>query len=184
MIDDPSTAAAGAIRFPQKMRNFLRPYTPKRLAATYNQRLGVRRFMDCRVIRGKRCDSCPPRRVGPDISKFMCPRKTVRNRRNRRRERDFRELQPVAFRNLYDAVNRDDTVTICIIVRRRLNRLVIQVSIVLPQADSSSADEIIVDKRYNTYVTLTCMFCLEIFLLWYIFELEIIITRRNIFNSI
>lgn len=45
MIDDPSTAAAaavaggGTIRFPQKMRNFLRPYTPKRLAATYNQRL-------------------------------------------------------------------------------------------------------------------------------------------------
>lgn len=55
MIDDPSAAAAaavGAIRLPQKMRNFLRPYTPKRFAATYNQRLGVRRFMDCRVIRG------------------------------------------------------------------------------------------------------------------------------------
>lgn len=55
MIDDPSTTAAvagGAIRFPQKMRNFLRPVTPKRLAATYNQRLGAYRFMDCRVIRG------------------------------------------------------------------------------------------------------------------------------------
>lgn len=49
MIDDPSTAAAaaGAIRFQQKMRNFLRPYTPKRFAATHNQRLGACRFMDC-----------------------------------------------------------------------------------------------------------------------------------------
>jgi len=61
MIDDPSTVAGGgggAIRFPQKMRNFLRPYTPKRFAATYNQRLAACRFMDCRVIRGN--DSCAP----------------------------------------------------------------------------------------------------------------------------
>lgn len=81
MIDDPSTAAAaaaaGVICFPQKMRNFLRPYTPKRFAATHNQRLADRRFMDCRVIRGN--DAIRVRRAGPDISKFMCPRKTVRN---------------------------------------------------------------------------------------------------------
>ena len=30
MIDDPSAAAGGAIRFPQKMRNFLRPVMSKR----------------------------------------------------------------------------------------------------------------------------------------------------------
>lgn len=63
----------------------------------------------------------------------------MRNRRNLRREEKEREISenfnPFAFRNLYDAVNRNDTVTICIIARC-LNRLLIQVSIALPPADS------------------------------------------------
>lgn len=77
MIDDPSTAAsaaAGAIHFPQKMRNFLRPYTPKRFAATYNQRLGSLPIYG--LPRNSRRFVLT---ADPDISKFMRPRKTVRN---------------------------------------------------------------------------------------------------------